>query len=212
VQATIFNLVNKPLFPPSTDKEHEILLMLGLLSCVTSERGAVYFSAPITSGKRFSLWSQRNHDYALAEHGDYKASHAREVIEPNRKHAADVVTKMRKTFEAVLIDPTAVSDFPGWNQNDYRYFWGRVIEIYARTVVFMDGWQYSLGCSYEFLVACKCDLTVLDEGLLTLDIETGINLITSAIEDSTTHPESAGFLSQVVTHLYQIKSLTRNAY
>jgi hypothetical protein len=205
--------VVKSNFPPSTQREHEVAILLGVFASVTQSRGAVYLSAPITSGKRFSNWYEENGKHLDINEAEYHDKHFREVIEPNRLHAKELVQKLWQAFDSVLIDPTAVDDFPGWAQDDYRYFWARVIEKYAHTVVFMDGWQYSLGCSYEFFIACKAGVVTLDENLQPISLDDGINLLNTAIRDMNLSEASSSFLRNVVDNLLEVKGVViKNAH
>jgi hypothetical protein len=126
-------------------------------------------------------------------------------LEPNCEHAQDIISNLRKKFPNVVIDPTALKDIDGWTQDDYRYLWGRVIEQYATTVVFIDGWQYSNGCSYEFLVSYQsasdhCPL-VLDENLKPLTLEQGLKLIRAAMSEMKEAGLSTEFLERVAEQL-----------
>jgi hypothetical protein len=56
-----------------------------------------------------------------------------------------------------------------------------VIERYAGTVVFADGWEYSSGCAWEFLTAVRVGARLLREDLEPLTIEEGERLIRDAI-------------------------------
>lgn len=171
-------------FPPITAHEREVAALLNILGSVIVGRAAVYVSAPITSGRRLALWvGSRNVEFDPS-HPENQAEFQREVLEPNCAHAQDVVSSLRKKFPNVVIDPTALKDIDGWTQDDYRHLWAKVIEQYATTVVFVDGWQYSNGCSYEFLISYQsasehCPL-VLNENLKPLTIEQGLKHIRAA--------------------------------
>ena len=80
-----------------------------------------------------------------------------------------------------MIDPTALGDVPGWAQSDYHRFWVGVIERYARTVVFLDGWEYSSGCTHEFLAAIRVGAELLRQDLAPLRLDEGERRIRAAI-------------------------------
>lgn len=186
-------------FPPRATRKSEIEMLLAVLASVVNGKTALYVSAPITSGKRLSNWRTRRNGDLDVSHPDYSRHHLNEVVTPNRLHAQRVVKGLRLEYEAkVLIDPTALEDLPGWGQDDYRVFWGRVIERYADTVVFIDDWQYSSGCAYEFLAALQSEAMIFDERGFPLTLEEGIRLITTAITETRAHQASATFLSNVV--------------
>jgi hypothetical protein len=103
------------------------------------------------------------------------------VVQWNRARVKPIVRAVRERGHRVVIDPTTVHDVPGWRQDDYHAFWGRVIEQYAGTVVFADGWEYSSGCAREFLTALRVGARLLREDLRPLAIEEGERLIRDAI-------------------------------
>jgi hypothetical protein len=192
-------------FPPKSTHEREVEALLNILASVIVGRSAVYVSAPITSGRRLAQWlASRNVEFDPS-HPESYAEFQREVLEPNCEHAQDIISNLRKKFPNVVIDPTALKDIEGWTQNDYRDLWGKVIEQYAKTVVFIDGWQYSNGCSYEFLVSYQsasdqCPL-VLNENLKPLTLEQGLILIRAAINELKEAELPTEFLERVVEQL-----------
>src|SRR4051794_16481374 len=109
-------------------------MLLEAFASVIDDRMAIYVSSPLTTGARAFEW-HRNHAAAR--------SFAEDVIEPNREEAAAFARGLRQATARVVIDPTAMGDLPGWEQRDFRYFWGRVIVGYCSEVVFRDGWQFS---------------------------------------------------------------------
>lgn len=191
-------------FPPLPCHEREIEMLLQFLACVVDDRSAIYVSAPITTGKRFSDWHTNNGADFDSSHPEYDDKHLREVIEPNREHAKILVQELRQSVTGVLIDPTAVADFPGWTQDDYRYLWAGVIERHVRTVVLVNGWQYSNGCAYEFLTAKRTDAMTLDEERHILTVEEGIQLIRTAIAEMQCYNVSTEFLERVLKELTQM--------
>jgi hypothetical protein len=80
-----------------------------------------------------------------------------------------------------VIDPTALGDVSGWAQSDYHRFWTGVIERYAHTVVFLNGWEYSSGCTHEFLAAIRVGAELLREDLAPLRLDEGERRIREAI-------------------------------
>lgn len=195
-------------FPPQTTHEREVEALLNILASVVVGRSAVYVSAPITSGKRLARWvGSRNVEFDPS-HPDNYADFQREVLEPNCEHAQNAIINLRKKFPNVLVDPTALKDVDGWTQDDYRYLWAKVIEQYATTAVFLDGWQYSNGCSYEFLVSYQsasdhCPL-VLDENLKPLTLDQGLTLIGAATHELKEAGLPTEFLARVAEQLASI--------
>jgi hypothetical protein len=192
-------------FPPVTTREGEIDELLNILGSVIVERSGVYVSVPITSGRRYGEWLNSRNLEADLSHPETYQEFQREVLKPNFEHAQTIVKKLRELFPKALIDPTALKDIESWTQDDYRYLWGKVIEQHAGTVVFIDGWQYSNGCSYEFLVSYQssnhhCPL-VLDENLKPLTLEKGLMLMRAAIIEMREAGLSTEFLERVAERL-----------
>lgn len=193
-------------FPPRSTHEHEIEIVLGILAGMIDGRNAIYMSAPITSGERFARWRRLRQEDADVSRPEYQSEFRREVVEPNRAHARSIAQELRRAFDEVLIDPTAVADIDGWTQDDYRHLWARVIEDYARMLICIDGWQHSNGCSYEFLVAQRCGVTTLKENRQPLTLEEGLRLIESAIAELRDSALSTVFLEHVKDELDKLKA------
>jgi hypothetical protein len=76
-----------------------------------------------------------------------------------------------------------------------------VIERFANMVIFLDGWQFSSGCTYEFLRAAQTGLsTVADDGS-PLTPDEGRDLIEKAIAEIRTVGASTLFLEGVLSDL-----------
>ena len=178
--------------------------MLDVYESVLDGETACYCSAPVTSGKRYIDWLKRigkNFADIDAAHADYHEHHFQEVIAPNRAHAQRIIQKLRTERGQVVIDPTAIPYIEGWTQHDWRSFWQRVIERYVRTAFFIDDWQYSNGCVYEFWVAHKKGIPTLDEKGRALTLEAGITLIEKALAEMRQQGTPASFIESVLPDL-----------
>jgi hypothetical protein len=198
----------KSKFPPQSTHQREIDALLNILGSVIVDHSAVYVSTPITSGRRFANWSS-GHDVELdLSHPETYQEFLREVLEPNSKHARKIIHQLRSLFPKALIDPTTLKDIEDWNQDDYRVLWGKVIEQYVATVVFLDGWQYSNGCNYEFLVANRLNPrpSILKEDLQPLTLEEGIESIESAVLDLQSSKLPTDFLQWVLEELLKLRT------
>ncbi len=197
-------------FPPTTTHELEVDGLLNILGSVIPGQSAAYVSAPITSGRRFADWLKTRNLEGDLSHPETYQDFQREVLEPNCEHARAIIGKLRKKFPRALIDPTALKDIDGWTQDDYRYLWAKVIEQYAETVVFVDGWQYSNGCSYEFLTASRLgeekQRLVLKENLEPLTVAEGLTLLKAAITHMQTSHLPTAFLERTVDELTKVGS------
>jgi hypothetical protein len=100
-----------------------------------------------------------------------------------------------------------VGDIKGWTQPDYRTAWARIIEEFARAVVFANGWEFSNGCSYEFLVATKAGVETLDESWQPIDLATGVLLLRRAVGEMSVRGASAEFLRGILEELESLGDL-----
>jgi hypothetical protein len=172
--------------------EHEALIdtLVRSFAVVIDDGAGTYVSSPLTTGARAFEWHRRN--------VQAPASFAADVIEPNREEAARFVRWLRLQMSGkVIVDPTAMNDVPDWSQSDYRYFWGRVVEDYCDTLVLRDGWQFSSGCSYEFLIGWKKKVRLLREDLEVLTDQEAMGLLRDAIVETEAHGTSADFLKTI---------------
>jgi len=190
-------------FPPVSSRTVEIDQLVGLFASVCDGRTAIYVSTPLTTGKRLSEWS--THSGRGPAHPEYDQGLRVHVVEPNRADARLFVADRRRATGRIVIDPGALDDVPGWTQNDYRAFWGRVIERYASTVVFREGWEHSSGCSYEFLVSLQTGAETFDAELRPLSAQRGLSLLRDAIDECDRTNSPAAFLSSVANALSQLK-------
>ncbi|HEU5159792.1 MAG TPA: DUF4406 domain-containing protein [Streptosporangiaceae bacterium] len=156
-------------------------LLLSLVGrCARGRRPIVYVSVPITSGRAYLEWHARHP--GAARSGDDPVVR-QSVISTNKRRAREVVGRLREALPGVVIDPSCLMDVPGWEQPHYHAFWIKVIERHADRVIFVDGWQYSVGCTIEFAAAVRLGIPILTERLATLDVATGLELVRAALEE-----------------------------
>src|SRR4051794_8556894 len=132
-------------YPPTPKRPREIEVMLATFASVIEDRSAPYVGSPYTTGRRAPAWKSQTANPS----DDFRLG----VMAANKAAAAAFVRKVRQRERRPVIAPTELSDIDGWTQSDYRFFWGRVIESYVDSVIFLDGWSHSSGCAYEFVVA-----------------------------------------------------------
>jgi len=194
---------------PHPSNRSQIETLAAVLATVVEGREAVYVSSPLTSGPRALEWHAASAARVEEDFETGSETFRRVVVGANREAASTFVHRLRSEIDALVIDPTALPDVPGWGQPDYRYFWGEVIRRYASKVVFRGGWMYSNGCVYEFLIATESGATTVQEDLSSLNLEQGIALISGAIEETTVRGLSNEVLQEVLTALNKLRSATR---
>lgn len=155
---------------PSLDAERLTPHLLSLVASAGARaHDCLYLSTPITTG-RHHLRSPRDSDRD-------------EIITGNRQRARAVVEHLRATRPEMVIDPTGLDDVPGWQQDDYHRLWVAVIERFARIVVFVNDWQYSVGCTKEFGAAYRHALPIFGQDLRPLTYEEGLRLLYAAARE-----------------------------
>lgn len=186
-------------FPPQSGRGTEIEAILSAYNSIIAGRCAYYVSTPMTTG-RASTDSQCVTGKGSGVPDDLNRGQAG-AIYCRQDHLDELVTRLRRVSSAPVIDPTAIMGLPDWTQSDYRVLSGRVIERYVQTVVFVDGWQYSLGCSYEFLVARRSGARTLTQELEEVSLGAGTRLISEAVNDLKVRGDGSSFLRAVATEL-----------
>lgn len=191
-------------FPPQSKREEEINALLNMLGSVIDDKNATYVGAPITSGKRLIEWRVKQNG-SITYKVESCEEHPQEVVNANRAHARDIIRTLREKCDTVLIDPTSFEDLQGWTQDDYRDLWARAIKKYARKVVLIDGWEYSNGCAFEFLVAQQNGIPIFDERHRSLSLSDGLQKIETAISEMQSHNIPTDFLKSVVRDLITVQ-------
>ena len=171
--------------------------LLAAIGCVVGERSVIYVSTPLTTGIRWAEWS--GVPGALKpDDPEYGHELKTAVVGPNRENARQFVHALRVRTPSPVVDPSALPDVPGWSQPDYRAFWAQVIQRYAHTVVFMDGWEYSHGCTYEYLVAVRSGAQTLNQDMAKITLSGAISLIGAAIQEFLKRAQPVDFLEEIV--------------
>jgi hypothetical protein len=76
-----------------------------------------------------------------------------ELVEENIRRARAIAARLRQDTGDHVFDPTCFAKYDGWDQRDYIGVCLAILERFAHTVVFADGWEYSRGCLQEYLMA-----------------------------------------------------------
>lgn len=170
--------------------------LLAVYATVVDGRHAAYLSTPLTTGRRFQDWRNRVRS-AKASSPD-KAEFQSHVFEANRRAASESATRLRSRLNRPVINPAELPDQPGWQQTDYRAFWGAAIERCADMLVLSDGWELSDGCVYEFLVGLRTNASLLTIELAELAPVDGLRLIALGIEERRVHGDDPSFATKVL--------------
>jgi len=168
--------------PKSYDEEVKILLSLAD-GFVLEHRGLTYASSEFTSGRRFfELCRQYNVrtaeklKEALGSDG-----YAAKLLAPNVAEGIEFARAIRKLNHHLVLTPNTLK-VPGWDQREYLTFWETVIRTRCKAIFFNDGWEFSDGCTFEYLVGHEEKLPLLDRAGDAIPVGRAKQLIVTAIE------------------------------
>lgn len=141
----------------------------------------VYVSTPINTGKRYiDLLSSVDENLDSLE---FEKLRAKIVVEPNILNAKEIVDDIRKSSNKIIIDPTTLeNDILQWSQEEFYYFWDKVIEVLIKQIIFLDGWEYSLGCCYELLSAIEHNVEIYTQDIMTITVSEAVLKIHKSID------------------------------
>ena len=122
-------------------------------SCLATYRSVLqgkvfYLSTPITGGKMFYDALERIKKNSPGPPTDV----VKDVIAPNVKAAQLNVRYLRTQLMSVVVCPAECKN-PGWDQETWLTFWGKMLTEFVHTVIMTPGWEYSNGCIWEYLYA-----------------------------------------------------------
>lgn len=152
------------------------------LRCVLGSEGAIYVSAPITGGTRYQRWFASEGKRLSATDDSYLDGLQRAVIEPNSAAAESLANILRQSSRIPVIDPSRFS-IEHWGQPQYRRLWSQVVEEFAASVHFAEGWGASIGCALEFIHAAQKGISLFEGAEKPLTVTQGLERIRTAIKD-----------------------------
>lgn len=157
-------------------------IILSMADCFVAGRKATYCSSELTTGLRLytAVWENgvtdrhklkdklgaewlRDHVFAINEKA---ANEFAAIIEGKQKHTT--------------ISPACLF-VPEWGQHDYLSFWETLIKTRISEVWFNENWQYSNGCTFEYMAAKQASIPTLDKDGNPLEPTQALALIQQAI-------------------------------
>jgi len=172
-----------------------------LLKSITDGKKTIYISVPITTGPIFLQWYHAEGSALDPSSQEYKAKHQENVISKNREIAWRKIKEIRAVnSNALIIEPTPFF-ISQWAQEEYHFFWGKIIEDCVNKVILLDGWQYSAGCCYEFLKAMYSGIETVAENGMPLSRGLGSSLILNAIQELKQNSLPTVYLERVTREL-----------
>src|SRR5439155_2651080 len=122
--------------------------IIGAWDCALADSRVTYLSGPITTGVRYAQQLRSGLS------GDAARERARQE---NIADLLETAKLLRRQRGEIIVEPASL-DLPEWSQSEYHRLWEKLIERHARLVIFMPGWEYSVGCALEFAHASVHDI------------------------------------------------------
>lgn len=149
---------NLPIQPNNPELVQQYIEIYNSLKSNTTN---VYLSHPINGGPRFLKWFKTKGQLLDLESKKCTNSFNSSVVTVNKKAANKKTESLleNKTLQKFykfynIINPAAVYN-EVFTQNDYLYLWQNIIETKIGCIIFAPGWEYSIGCSFEYMIALK---------------------------------------------------------
>jgi hypothetical protein len=173
----------------------EIKMVISAYDCVVPDGAAIYCSSDITTGKRFYYDVLKPRGVHSEEDLRRKVG-AEEfkniqtaLIQDNVVRGVAFAEKLR---ERGLINVVSPGPFfaRGFDQQHYLYLWELFIIKKVYQIRFNYDWEYSNGCSFEYVIAAKKGIPRLDREGGPLSLSEAIARVNTAAEEL----KSEGFI------------------
>lgn len=142
---------------------------------------SIYLSAPITTGTYFLDW-YLNKGSLIKDSNEYKKAHYQDIIKSNSDKIMTYHKELSRKTNTPIIEPASF-EMPGWTQDDYLSYWEEVINRCVIKIIFMDGWCYSKGCTFEYYIGLKKGIQLVDQNEVDIDPKWAVTHIQQAIAE-----------------------------
>ena len=164
----------------------EVDTAFSALECILNREKAIYASAELTSGRRLYNAFREFHVKTADELKKLKGKdwYTENIWEANVKSARDFAAEIREKVgvKTLVITPAPFSA-RGWTQPEYLAFWEQLLRTRISATWFKADWQYSNGCTFEFVVSADAGLPTFDHQGNPLGVRDAAGLIDAAIRD-----------------------------
>jgi hypothetical protein len=143
--------------------------LLDAIGSVVPPRSGAYVAGPLATGR---------HYYELVAAGEDVA--ASRVRDENEEKMKAFVGSLRGRLSCPVIDPGLIK-LDGWTSREVGDFYIKVIELFAKEVWFMDGWEYSRGATKEFQFAVANGVICMDSRGVIITSEEGCRMISDVV-------------------------------
>ena len=161
--------------------------------CAFAGTRVAYLSGPITTGHR---------QVARLRGGDEEAGGKSAIIAVNSAALVETAKQLRAERSLTVVEPASLN-VEGWSQADYLALWEAFIERHARLIIFMPGWEYSIGCAIEFARAVLHDIRTESVSGSLITTEDGIALLVAA-RDNLRRDDAGGALTDLAKRIDEV--------
>lgn len=139
--------------------DSQVDMLITVYDSVFDGKVGNYVSTPITSGKRlfdFLVANQvRDRDALIEKIGsDAAKKNMDNIKEENSKCGEEFAASLRKGNLPNVVNPTKFEAIH-FGQDHYNHFWTILIDKKIRAVYFNQDWEYSQGCTIEYLATVR---------------------------------------------------------
>jgi hypothetical protein len=146
--------------------------ILDAWKCAFSGAPVTYLSGPINTGLR--------HVERLRAKSNFKTKAA--VTNENCRDLKATAARLRRERGETIVEPASL-DIVDWSQQDYKLLWESFIERHVKLILFMPGWEYSVGCCSEFARAIMNDVRTESISGAPITIDDALALLNAAQEE-----------------------------
>jgi hypothetical protein len=171
-------------------KNAQFATLFTAMECVLNGESAIYCSSELTSGRRAFLESRK---YQVKSSEELKKERGgawfyQNIFAPNAKLTNEFAERVRQdeVGKTLVITPAPLDCKLLWNwkQPEYNGFWTELLHSKRiESVRFNEHWQYSNGCTTEFVEAQEAEVHTLDAKKEIITPDTAIEMIAAAINE-----------------------------
>jgi len=183
----------------------EINMVMSAFDCMLPDDAGIYCSSDITTGKRFYYEVLKPHEVRSEEELREKLGPEgfkelqSSLIQANVCRGVEFTEKLR---ERGLVNVVSPGPFfaRGFDQQHYLYLWELFIIKKVYEARFNNDWEYSNGCTLEYVIAVKKGIPRLDHEGNNLSVNQAIERVSTAVTELKGH----GFLVEKLERNLQL--------
>jgi hypothetical protein len=110
--------------------------------------------------------------------------------------------RLRSERAEIIVEPGSLN-IANWSQDEYLELWEQFIERHVRLIIFMPGWEYSIGCAIEYARATTHNIPAESISGATITVDDAIALLRAA-ETDLREDSARGALSDLADRLNKV--------